>query len=298
MDAIALENVTKTYDSVTAVSGINLRVREGAVLGLLGPNGAGKTTTIRMVMNILAPDEGSILVLGQPVSDKTRDSVGYLPEERGLYPRMKVRSLIVFFAALHGLSEAEADRRAREWLERFELSEWSEKKMNELSKGMQQKVQFITSVLHRPPIVILDEPFSGLDPVNAATVKDIMLEMRDQGSTIILSTHRMEQVEKMCDSICLINHGRSVLDGDLRAVKQSYGKNTVHVEFTGPDSFLTHPAIAAVSRFAAGVEAKLKPGADPQEILKAAVQSGAQITRFELLEPSLNEIFIEKTAHA
>jgi ABC-2 type transport system ATP-binding protein len=298
MDAIALENVTKSYDSVTAVSGVNLRVRQGAVLGLLGPNGAGKTTTIRMVMNILVPDEGSILVLGQPVSDKTRDSVGYLPEERGLYPRMKVRSLIVFFAALHGLSEDEADRRAREWLERFELSEWSEKKMVDLSKGMQQKVQFITAVLHRPPIVILDEPFSGLDPVNAATVKDIMLEMRDQGSTIILSTHRMEQVEKMCDSICLINHGRSVLDGDLRAIKQSYGKNTVHVEFTGPDSFLTHPAIAAVDRFATGVEAKLKPGADPQEILKAAVQAGAQITRFELLEPSLNEIFIEKTARA
>ena len=298
MDAIALENVTKSYDSVTAVSGVNLRVRQGAVLGLLGPNGAGKTTTIRMVMNILVPDEGSILVLGQPVSDKTRDSVGYLPEERGLYPRMKVRSLIVFFAALHGLSEDEADRRAREWLERFELSEWSEKKMVDLSKGMQQKVQFITAVLHRPPIVILDEPFSGLDPVNAATVKDIMLEMRDQGSTIILSTHRMEQVEKMCDSICLINHGRSVLDGDLRAIKQSYGKTTVHVEFTGPDSFLTHPAIAAVDRFATGVEAKLKPGADPQEILKAAVQAGAQITRFELLEPSLNEIFIEKTARA
>jgi ABC-2 type transport system ATP-binding protein len=298
VDAIALENVSKSYDSVTAVSGVNLRVRQGAVLGLLGPNGAGKTTTIRMVMNILVPDEGSILVLGLPVSDKTRDSIGYLPEERGLYPRMQVRSLIVFFAALHGLSEAEADRRAREWLDRFELGEWSEKKMNELSKGMQQKVQFIIAVLHRPPIVILDEPFSGLDPVNAATVKDIMLEMRDKGSTVILSTHRMEQVEKMCDSICLINHGRSVLDGDLRAIKRSYGKNTVDIEFTGPDGFLAHPAIAAVNRFATGVEAKLKPGADAQEVLKAAIQSGAQITRFELLEPSLNEIFIEKTSHA
>jgi ABC-2 type transport system ATP-binding protein len=298
VDAIALENVSKSYDSVTAVNAVNLRIRQGAVLGLLGPNGAGKTTTIRMVMNILVPDEGSILVLGQPVSDKTRDSIGYLPEERGLYPRMQVRSLIVFFAALHGLSEAEADRRAGEWLDRFELREWSGKKMNELSKGMQQKVQFIIAILHRPPIVILDEPFSGLDPVNAATVKDIMLEMRDQGSTVILSTHRMEQVEKMCDSICLINHGRSVLDGDLRAIKHSYGKNTVDIEFTGPDGFLANPAIASVNRFATGVEAKLKPGADAQEILKAAVQSGAQITRFELLEPSLNEIFIEKTSHA
>ena len=274
VDAIALENVTKSYESVTAVSGVNLRVRQGAVLGLLGPNGAGKTTTIRMVMNILAPDEGSIHVLGKPVSDESRDSIGYLPEERGLYPRMKIRSLIVFLGALHGLSEAEADRRAREWLDRFELGEWSEKKMIDLSKGMQQKVQFITSVIHKPPIVILDEPFSGLDPVNASTIKDVMLEMRDQGSTIILSTHRMEQVEKMCDSICLINKGRSVLDGELRAIKQSYGKNTVHIEFTGSDAFLNHPAIASINRFGTGVEAKLKPGADPQEILKAAVQSG------------------------
>jgi len=298
VDAISIENVSKSYDSVNAVSGVNLRVRQGAVLGLLGPNGAGKTTTIRMVMNILVPDEGTILVLGKPVSDETRDSIGYLPEERGLYPRMKVRALIIFLAALHGLSEAEADRRAREWLERFELGEWSEKKIVDLSKGMQQKVQFITSVIHRPPIVILDEPFSGLDPVNAATIKDVMLEMRDRGSTVILSSHRMEQVEKMCDSICLINHGRSVLDGDLRAIKQSYGKNTVHIEFTGSDAFLNHPSVASVNRFASGVEAKLKPGADAQEILRAAVQSGAQIIRFELLEPSLNEIFIEKTTHA
>ena len=298
MDAISIENVSKSYDSVNAVSGVNLRVRQGAVLGLLGPNGAGKTTTIRMVMNILVPDAGKILVLGKPVSDETRDSIGYLPEERGLYPRMKVRALIIFLAALHGLSEAEAGRRAGEWLERFELGEWSEKKIVDLSKGMQQKVQFITSVIHRPPIVILDEPFSGLDPVNAATIKDVMLEMRDQGSTVILSSHRMEQVEKMCDSICLINHGRSVLDGDLRAIKQSYGKNTVHIEFTGSDAFLNHPSVASVNRFASGVEAKLKPGADAQEILRAAVQSGAQIIRFELLEPSLNEIFIEKTTHA
>jgi ABC-2 type transport system ATP-binding protein len=298
VDAIALENVTKSYESVTAVDGVNLRVRQGAVLGLLGPNGAGKTTTIRMVMNILVPDEGSIQVLGKPVSDESRESIGYLPEERGLYPRMQVRSLLVFLGGLHGLSEAEADRRAREWLDRLELGEWSEKKVNELSKGMQQKVQFIASIIHRPPLVILDEPFSGLDPVNAATVKDIMLEMRDKGSTIVLSTHRMEQVEKMCDSICLINHGRNVLDGDLRAIKQSYGKNTVHVEFTGSDAFLSHPAIGAINRFGTGVEAKLKPGADPQEVLKAAVQSGVQINRFELLEPSLSDIFIEKTAHA
>src|SRR6202167_2605260 len=298
MDAITLENVTKSYDSVTAVNGVNLRVRQGAILGLLGPNGAGKTTTIRMIMNILVPDEGSIKVLDKPVSDSTRDLIGYLPEERGLYPRMKVLDIIVFLAALHGLTEEEAGRRAKEWLDRLGLAEWSGKKLVDLSKGMQQKVQFITAVIHKPPLVILDEPFSGLDPVNAATIKDVMLEMRDQGSTVILSTHRMEQVEKMCDSICLINHGQNVLDGDLRSIKRSYGKNTAHIEFTGSDACLNHPSIAAINRFGSGVEAKLKPGADPQELLRAAVQSGVEISRFELLEPSLNDIFIEKTTHA
>jgi len=298
VDAISLENVTKSYDAVTAVEKVNLQVRQGAILGLLGPNGAGKTTTIRMVMNILVPDEGSIRVFGEPVSDETRQAIGYLPEERGLYPRMHVRSVIVFLAALRGMPEAEAKRRADEWLDRFELGAWADKKVQDLSKGMQQKVQFIAAVLHKPRLLIMDEPFSGLDPVNAATVKDTMLELRDQGSTVVLSTHRMEQVERMCDSICLINKGENVLDGDLRAIKQSYGKNTVQIEFTGPDSFLSHPAITSVNRFGTGAEAKLKPGADPQEILKAAVQSGAQINRFELLEPSLNDIFIEKTAHA
>jgi len=249
-------------------------------------------------MNILVPDSGSIHVLGEPVSDSTRDKIGYLPEERGLYPRMKVLEIIVFLAALHGLTQAEAVRRAKEWLDRLGLAEWSDKKLVDLSKGMQQKVQFITSVIHRPPLMILDEPFSGLDPVNAATIQEIMLDMRKQGSTIVLSTHRMEQVERLCDSICLIDKGRNVLDGELRAVKQSYGKNTLHVEFTGSDAFLNHPAIGQTTRLITGIEAKLKPGADPQEILKAAVQSDACITRFELLEPSLSEIFIDRTTHA
>ena len=298
MDAISLENVTKAYDSVTAVDGINLRVRKGAILGLLGPNGAGKTTTIRMVMNILMPDSGEVRVLGEPASERTRDFIGYLPEERGLYPRMQVRAIIVFLAALHGLPEPEGERRANEWLGRFELSDWADKKLVDLSKGMQQKVQFIATVIHRPPVVILDEPFSGLDPVNAATVKDIMLELRDQGSTIVLSTHRMEQVEKMCDAICLIDKGRNVLDGDLRAIKQSYGKNTIQLDFAGADGFLSHPAIASVNRFSSGAEIRMKPSADAQDILRAAMQGGAEIHRFELIEPSLNEIFIEKTGHA
>lgn len=297
MDALVLEGVSKRFDTLTAVSGLSLRVRQGAVFGLLGPNGAGKTTTLRMIMRILIPDEGSIQVLGEPVSDRTQDLIGYLPEERGLYLRMKVREVLVFLAALKGLSEKEAARRVHAWLERFELAAWSEKKINDLSKGMQQKAQFIAAVLHQPPVLILDEPFTGLDPINAVLVKDIMLELRDQGSTIILSTHRMEQVEMMCDSICLINQGRSVLDGDLRAIKQSYGKNTLRIEYTGDGNFLDLPALVErVNRFGAVVQAKLKPGADPQEILKVAIERGVRISRFELIEPPLNDIFIEKVS--
>jgi ABC-2 type transport system ATP-binding protein len=297
MDAVVLEKVTKRFDSLTAVDGLSLSIRPGAVFGLLGPNGAGKTTTLRMIMRVLVPDEGSILVLGQPASDRTQDLIGYLPEERGLYPRMKVREVLVFLAALKGLSERESTRRVGQWLERLELAAWSEKKIIDLSKGMQQKAQFIAAIIHTPPLLILDEPFTGLDPVNAALVKDIMLELRDQGSTIILSTHRMEQVEVMCDSICLINKGRSILAGDLRAIKQSYGKNTVRIECSGPGDFLEQPALVEnVNRFGAVVEVKLRPGADPQDILRAAVAQGVRISRFELIEPPLNDIFIEKVS--
>ena len=298
MDAITLEHVSKSYDSVAAVNNVSLRVREGSIFGLLGPNGAGKTTTIRMIMHILVADEGAIKVLDKPVSDDTRDLIGYLPEERGLYPRMKVREIIVFLAALHGLTEAEAGRRADQWLDKLGLGEWKTKKLVDLSKGMQQKVQFITSVIHEPPVVILDEPFSGLDPVNSATIEEIMMEMRGKGSTIVLSSHRMDQIERMCDAICLINKGQNILDGDIRKIKESYGKNTVQIEFTGPDGFLQSPLIEKLTRRGNGAEAKLKPGADSQEILRAAVQAGANITRFELLYPSLNEIFIERTTRA
>jgi len=301
MDALHLESVTKRYDTLTAVNRLSLRVRQGAVFGLLGPNGAGKTTTLRMILRILIPDEGAIQVLGQPASDRTQDLIGYLPEERGIYQRMKVREALVFLAALKGLSEDEAMRRVGAWLDRFELSAWGEKKINDLSKGMQQKAQFITAVIHEPPLLILDEPFTGLDPINAALVKDIMLEQRDRGATIILSTHRMEQVEMMCDSICLISKGESILAGDLRAIKQSYGKNTVRIEYSGDGNFLDMPElIESVNHYGAVVEAKLKPSADPQDILKAALARGARISRFELIEPPLNDIFIEKVggAHA
>jgi ABC-2 type transport system ATP-binding protein len=299
MEAIAADHVTKRFDTVVAVSDLNLHIQQGAVFGLLGPNGAGKTTTLRMIMHILVPDEGSVQVLGQPASDRTQDLIGYLPEERGLYNRMKVREVLIFLAALKGLTESEAAVRVNEWLERLGLGDWSERKISELSKGMQQKVQFIAAVAHQPPLLILDEPFTGLDPVNATLIKDIMLDLRQKGATIILSTHRMEQVEMMCDGICLINHGRSVLAGDLRAIKKSYGKNTLRIEYTGDDNFLDQPALVEkLNHFGAVVEAKLRPGADPQEILKAAVARGVRLTRFELVEPPLHDIFIEKVSEA
>ena len=299
MDAVHIEQITKRFDAYEAVSDLTFAIEQGSVYGLLGPNGAGKTTTIRMVMRILIPDEGAIQVLGNPVSERTQDLIGYLPEERGIYPKMKVLDALIFLGALKGLTESEARKRSGEWLERLELSAWAGKKVNELSKGMQQKIQFIAAVQHRPPVLILDEPFTGLDPVNAALIKDIMLELRDNGSTIILSTHRMEQVEMMCDSICLIDHGRKVLDGDLRAIKKSYGKNTVRIEFEGPEDFLNLPSvISGLNRHGAVVEAKLTPGGDAQEILRAAVARGVTISRFELVEPPLNDIFIEKVGHA
>ena len=297
--AIALNRVTKRFDSVLAVKELSLNVHQGAIYGLLGPNGAGKTTTLRMILRIMVPDEGGIELLGRPLSDDSQDLLGYLPEERGLYTRMKVREVLVFLAALKGLAERDARRRVDEWLERFDLTTWAGNKVIDLSKGMQQKVQFIVAVIHQPQVLILDEPFTGLDPVNAALVKDIMLDLSQKGTTIILSTHRMEQVEMMCHSICLINKGQSVLEGELAAIKRSYGKNTVRLEFSGDREFLNQPSlVGSVNDFGAITEARLVPGADPQELLKAAVARGVRINRFELVEPPLNDIFIEKVGAA
>ncbi len=297
MEAVRVENVTKRYGQVTAVSGLDLVVRKGSLFGLLGPNGAGKTTTLRMLLRMLVPDEGNIQLFGEPLTDNSQNLTGYLPEERGLYPRMKVRDNLVFLASLKGISEAEARIRAHSWLERLELGKWADHKVIDLSKGMQQKVQFIAAIIHNPPLLILDEPFAGLDPVNATIVKDLMLGFKDQGTTVILSTHRMEQVEMMCESICLIHAGRKVLDGELKAIKKSYGKNTLRMEFEGDGNFLDLPGlIEKVNHYGEVVEAKLCPGADPQEILKLAIQRGVRVNRFELVEPPLNDIFIERVS--
>ena len=297
MDAVRLEKVTKRFDSFDAVSSLSMGIKEGAVFGLLGPNGAGKTTTLRMIVRILLPDEGSVSVLGQPLSERTQELIGYLPEERGLYRQMRILEILVFLGALKGLSEAEAKRRAQAWLDRLGLADRPNYEVNGLSRGMQQKVQFIAAILHRPTLIILDEPFTGLDPINAALIKNVMLELRNQGATIILSTHRMEQVEQMCDSICLMNKGQKVLDGDLKAIKKSYGNNTVRIEFSGDPAFLQLPdVIERTNSYGEVVEITLRPDADSQQILKSAVERGVYIRRFELMEPSLNDIFIEKVS--
>jgi ABC-2 type transport system ATP-binding protein len=293
MNVIELRNVTKRFDEFVAVRDLSLEVRQGTIFGLLGPNGAGKTTSIRMMVNITAPDEGDALVMGKHVSPDLQPHIGYLPEERGLYKKMKVGEQLVFFANLKGINSTEAANRVDHWLGRLEMSEWKNKKPTDLSKGMQQKIQFIVTVIHDPEILILDEPFSGLDPVSVNVLKSVILDLKQRGKTIIFSTHQMEQVEQMCDDICLINHGTQVLSGGLREVKRRYGKNTVIIDYEGADSFLGDDLVKRHNRFANYSEILLNNGADAQEVLKRALAAGARVNRFELVEPSLNEIFIE-----
>jgi len=290
---LELSRVNKSYDTFKAVDDLSLRIAPGTVYGLLGPNGAGKTSSIRMMIGITVPDSGEVRLFGEPFHPQHLDRVGYLPEERGLYKRMKVLDLLLFFARLKGVSRPDAATRAQHWLERLDLAAWAGKKVEELSKGMQQKVQFIAAVLHDPDFLILDEPFSGLDPANALELKNILLEFRKAGKTILFSTHRMDTVERLCDSICLINHGRSVLDGELKQVKSAYGKSSIQLEYEGELPFLADPALVqSFNNYGNYVELKMAPGADPQEVLQAAMRD-ARLTRFELVEPSLEQIFID-----
>ncbi|MDH4195852.1 MAG: ABC transporter ATP-binding protein [Candidatus Aminicenantes bacterium] len=294
MNALEIRHVTKRFGDFTAVGDLSLSVPAGSVYGLLGPNGAGKTTTIRMVMNILIPDEGTVQILGRTLDEDMKARIGYLPEDRGLYPKMKVGELILFLAEIKGVSRDRARRELDGWLRRFDLVDWRTKKVEQLSKGMQQKVQFIVTVIHRPDLIILDEPFAGLDPVNTKLLKDIMLEFRDEGRTIIFSTHRMEQIEMICDNICLINKSRMVLEGNLAQIKRQYGKNTVVLEYEGDGRFVAElPGVEKVDDYGKYMEVKLREAGDPQEILRQAA-GRLRVNRFEVQEPSLNAIFIEK----
>jgi len=296
---LLLEGVTKRFDDFTAVDALSVHVRAGRIFGLLGPNGAGKTTTIRMIVGITAPDEGRVELFGQRVTPELQNRIGYLPEERGLYKRMRVGEQLRFFAELKNFAGREAETAVDRWLEKVKLSEWKRKKASELSKGMQQKIQFIAAVMHDPDLVILDEPFSGLDPVNVELLKDLVLELKAAGKTIIFSTHQMEVAEKICDDICLINRSRKVLDGTIRDVKRGFGRNAVALRYEGGDGVLEDRAlVASVERHSDDTEALLAPGADAQELLRRLIAAGASVTKFELVEPSLHDIFIEKVGGA
>ena len=292
MPVVELAGVTKAYESKVAVKNLSLSIEAGQMFGLLGPNGAGKTSSIRMMMGITIPDSGLIRLFEKPFERTSLERVGYLPEERGLYKKMTVVDQLVFFGQLHGLTAAEARRRSTEWAERMEISGALDKKTEELSKGMQQKIQFISCLLHEPGLIVMDEPFSGLDPVNAVLVESTLLEMKDQGKAILFSTHRMDQVEKLCDAICLINNGEAVLEGKVREIKSRYERNRVIVEFEGSADFLRNEEVAEAKNFSGHAEIRLKPHGNAQKLLHQAAAM-ATIYRFELVEPSLEEIFIE-----
>jgi ABC-2 type transport system ATP-binding protein len=296
--AIRLSGVSKSYAGHVAVQDLSLSVPRGGAFGLLGPNGAGKTTTLRMIMNVLAPDTGTIEILGQPASQPGRDRIGYMPEERGLYPRMVVEEQLLFFAELKGIPRKEAARRLPPWLERLGLAGWGHRRLNELSKGMQQKAQFIATALHDPDVLILDEPLSGLDPIGVNVMRDVFLDLRRRGKTIVLSSHQMETVERLCDSIALIHRGRKVLEGTVSEVRSRHGKNTIVLSYEGDGAFLSGlPGVQKVSDFGRYVEIRMTDGADPQSILREAA-ARIRVTRFEVVEPSLHDIFVEQVTAA
>jgi ABC-2 type transport system ATP-binding protein len=295
-NVVEVDGIVKAYDGMTAVDNISFSIPSGTIAGLLGPNGAGKTTTIRMLMRILLPDSGRITVFGESLDRVEKTRIGYLPEERGLYKKMKVADLLTFFGEVRRMGRKNARAEALRWLERVELLDCAEKKVEELSKGMQQKVQFIATVLHEPDLLILDEPFAGLDPVNTNLLKDIILEYHHKGHTVIFSTHMMDQVEKLCDNICLIDKGRIILSGTLEAVKGDYGLDGVTLKFEGDGSFLAQlDAVASYNDYGNEVFLRLNPGADATAVLDAA-RARLVVKKFEVAAPSIHDIFIEKVS--
>jgi ABC-2 type transport system ATP-binding protein len=294
MNAVEIDQVTKTFGQHVAVDDLSLRVPGGSVYGFIGPNGSGKTTTLRMIMRILHPDRGDIRVLGEQALGAANDRVGYLPEERGLYKQMKVRDLLRFYAELKGFRDSR--QAIDDWLERMGLADWAAKKVQALSKGMSQKVQFIATVITQPELVILDEPFSGLDPINMEVLREAVLTLRREGTTVIFSTHDMGVAEKMCDFIFMIYKGRKVLDGTLEAIQDKYGSDTVRVRLEGNGASLDDlPGVVKVTDFGRLKELRLEEGADAQRLLPALMARG-QVRHFELTRPSLQDIFVRTAA--
>ncbi len=290
---LKLDNIRKQYDEKVAVDNLSLEVPQGAIYGIIGPNGAGKTTTIRMIMNIIAPDSGSVWFDGSKVDESFKNRVGYLPEERGLYKKMKVREVLSYLAELKNYPKSKSAPKIDTWLERMNLLDYKESKVEELSKGMAQKLQFISTILHDPDLVIFDEIFSGLDPINIELIKSVILDLKREGKTILFSTHVMEQAEKLCDYICMINAGQKVLDGKLADVKAQFGKNTLQVDIEGDGGFIESlPGVKGVSEFNNSIEIGLNAEADTDAILKSLIEK-VKVRRFEVMEPSLYRIFIE-----
>jgi ABC-2 type transport system ATP-binding protein len=290
MAAVQLSQVTKTFGQHTAVDELTLDVPEGTVYGFIGPNGSGKTTTLRMIMRILHPDRGEISVLGEHSLDAASDRVGYLPEERGLYKQMKVRDILRFYAELKGCRDSKAH--IDTWLERLGLTDWASKKVEALSKGMSQKVQFIATVVAKPELVLLDEPFSGLDPVNAVVLREAVLDLKREGTTVIFSTHDMGVAEQMCDFIFMIYKGRKVLDGTLESIQEQYGSDTIRVRMDGQVGSIDDlPGVLKVTDFGRLQEFRLERGADPQKVL-AELMTRGRVLHFELGRPSLQDIFV------
>ncbi len=289
---LAVQELRKQFTTTLAVDGVSFQVERGEVFGLLGPNGAGKTTTIRMILRILEPDSGQVLYEGKPFTEELRDQIGYLPEERGLYRKSKVLDTILYFAELRGMTHRAAKQEAQKWLQRFGLAEYAPRKVEELSKGNQQKVQFIIAIIHNPPLVVLDEPFSGLDPVNQIVLTDVFRELKQAGKAVIFSTHQMDQAEKLSDSLCLINKGKVVLGGTVRDVKKRYGSNSLHLEFEGEGSFMKAlPGVRGALMYENTAELELDSGARMQDII-ALINPKVDLRKVELREPSLQSIFL------
>ncbi|HKV58914.1 MAG TPA: ATP-binding cassette domain-containing protein [Ktedonobacteraceae bacterium] len=293
---LLLSDVSKSFGSFQAIKDLSMEVREGALFGFLGANGAGKTTTMRMILDLFRPDSGQITWNGSEVREVPRHMWGYLPEERGLYPKMRVDEQLLFLARLNGLSKQDAEKALTEWLERFQISSNRKKKIEELSKGNQQKVQFLATILHDPAILVMDEPFSGLDPVNASVLKEAFLEMHRRGKTIIFSTHQLEQAEELCQEIVIINKGQSIVQGSVREVKRQQGRNVVRLKLDNdPDApWLEQlPGVQVTKRREDYIEMHMQANLNPNVIVEAALHHGGIISRFEMVEPSLTDIFIE-----
>lgn len=291
---LELKNICKSYTDKKAVDNLSLKIPQGVIYGVIGPNGAGKTTAIRMIMNITIPDSGEVLFKGKKIDESFKNQVGYLPEERGLYAKHKVKDVILYLAELKGKSPKEISGKIDFWLEKVDLLEYKDKKVEELSKGMAQKLQFITTIIHEPEIIILDEIFSGLDPLNMELVKDILLDLKRDGKTIIFSTHVMEQAEKLCDHICMISGGIKVLDGLMNEVKANYGRNSIHLEIIGDGSFIKNiEGVKSVIDFNNYKELLMEENADSNKILKELVEK-VQVRKFDIVDPSLYDIFIQE----